>query len=180
MICLLQRSFTTPQSRRAVPVSSTLLNRPAPDFTSTAHNGQGVHLADYRGQKVVVLYFYPMDGTPVCTKEACSFRDAYEEFTQLGAVVIGVSADSPERHQAFAAERRLPFLLLSDQDGALRKAYQARAALGLMPGRITYVIDKAGVVRHVFSELFSAERHVAEALSVVRALIAENPPAPPT
>ena len=158
-------------------MSASLLNQPAPDFTSTAHNGQSVRLSDYRGQQVVVLYFYPKDGTPVCTKEACSFRDAFEEFTRLGAAVIGVSADSPQRHRAFAAERRLPFLLLSDTDGALRKAYGAQAALGMLPGRVTFVIDKSGVVRHEFSALFSADRHVREALDVVRALVAESPAA---
>ena len=113
-----------------------LLNQPAPDFTCEAHNGQRVRLADYRGRHVVVLYFYPMDGTPICTKEACSFRDSFEEFTKLGAVVIGVSADSLERHRAFAASRALSFLLLSDQDGFLQKAYQVPKTLGILPGRV--------------------------------------------
>ena len=153
---------------------STLLNQPAPDFTCAAHNGQAVRLADYRGKSVVVLYFYPMDGTPVCTQQACSFRDAFEEFTRLGAVVIGVSADSPDRHQAFAAGRALPFLLLSDQDGSLRRAYHVRKTLGLLPSRVTFVIDREGVVRHVFSALFSAQRHVDEALEIVRELVGEE------
>jgi peroxiredoxin Q/BCP len=155
-------------------MSAALLNQPAPDFTREAHNGQVVRLADFQGQRVVVAYFYPMDGTPVCTKEACSFRDAFEEFTQLGAVVIGVSADSPERHRAFAASRALPFLLLSDQDGALRSAFQVPKTLGIMPGRVTYVIDKAGIVRHVFSALWSGTRHVSEALKIVRELAQET------
>jgi peroxiredoxin Q/BCP len=151
-----------------------LLNQPAPDFAREAHTGQQVRLADFQGKSVVVLYFYPKDGTPVCTKEACSFRDAFEEFTKLGAVVIGVSADSPERHQAFAASRALPFLLLSDQDGTLQKAYRVPKTLGILPSRVTYVIDKAGLVRHVLSALFSADRHVAEALEVVRQLVRES------
>ncbi len=155
-------------------MTQTLLNQLAPDFAREAHNGQQVRLADYRGKQVVVLYFYPMDGTRVCTKEACSFRDAYEEFAQAGAVVIGVSGDSLERHRAFADRQRLPFLLLSDQDGLLRTAYQVPKTLAILPGRVTYVIDKSGIVRHVFSALFSAERHVAEALEVVRGLIREN------
>jgi thioredoxin-dependent peroxiredoxin len=155
-------------------VRSTLLDRPAPDFACQAHNGQQVRLADFRGRNVVVLYFYPMDGTPLCTKEACRFRDAFAEFTKLGAVVIGVSADSPERHRAFAASQALPFLLLSDQDGSLRKAYEVPKALGILPSRVTYVIDKAGVVGHVFSALFSGERHVTEALEVVRGLVREH------
>ena len=147
---------------------------PAPDFTAQVHNGEQVRLADYRGKSVVVLYFYPKDGTPVCTKEACSFRDAYEEFTKLGAVVIGVSADSPERHRAFASDRALPFLLLSDQDGSLRKTYQVPKTLGILPSRVTYVIDRQGVIRHVFSALFSGQQHVAEALNVVRTLIGQS------
>ena len=155
-------------------MTSPLLNQPAPEFAREAHNGQQVRLADYRGKNVVVLYFYPMDGTPVCTKEACSFRDAFEEFTKLGAVVIGVSADSSERHRTFATSRALPFLLLSDQDGLLRKAYQVPKTLGILPSRVTYVIDKAGIVRHFFSALFSAEQHVTEALGIVRELVREG------
>jgi thioredoxin-dependent peroxiredoxin len=151
-------------------MNSSLLNQPAPEFECRAHDGRQVRLADYRGEKVVVLYFYPMDGTPTCTKEACSFRDSYEEFTKLGAVVIGVSADSSQRHQAFAARQRLPFLLLSDQDGSLRKAYRVPKALRILPGRVTYVIDRAGTIRHVFSALFSARQHVDEALRIVREL----------
>jgi len=151
-------------------LTSPLLNQPAPDFVCEAHSGQQVRLADYRGRNVVVLYFYPKDGTPVCTKEACGFRDSFEEFTRLEAVVVGVSADSPKRHQAFAASRALPFLLLSDEDGSLRRAYQVPKTLGVLPGRVTFVIDKAGIVRHVFSALFSADRHVAEALKLVQEL----------
>jgi len=155
-------------------MTSPLLNQPAPDFTRATHNGRQIRLTDYRGKIIVVLYFYPRDGTPVCTKQACGFRDAFEEFTKFGAAVIGVSADSPERHQAFAAGRGLPFPLLSDADGSLRKAYQVPKTLGILPSRVTYVIDKAGIVRHVSRALFSAERHVAEALEAVRALVREG------
>ena len=142
----------------------------APDFTAQSQTGQTVSLVDYRGKSAVVLFFYPKDGTAVCTKEACSFRDSYEEFVQAGAVVIGVSSDSEESHQAFASGHRLPFILLSDAEGSLRKAYGVPKTLGIMPGRVTYVIDKEGIVRHVFSSQFAADRHVAEALAVVRQL----------
>src|SRR5689334_2839183 len=121
----------------------------APDFTSTAHTGQTVSLADYRGRQAVVLYFYPKDGTSGCTQQACAFRDAYEDFVKAGAAVIGVSGDSLERHEAFAQSQRLPFLLVSDTDGTLRKLYGVPKTLGLLPGRVTYVIDQAGIVRHV-------------------------------
>jgi len=142
----------------------------APDFTLASHTGADVSLADFRGQKAVVLFFYPKDGTPVCTQEACSFRDAYEDFVQSGAAVIGVSSDPVESHQGFARRQRLPFVLLSDPDGSLRKAFGVPKSLGLLPGRVTYVIDKDGIVRHVFSSQFSAERHVSESLAVVRQL----------
>jgi len=142
----------------------------APDFTSTSQAGEPVSLADFRGRKTVVLFFYPRDGTPVCTKEACSFRDAYEDFVQAGAVVIGVSSGSAESHQAFAASHRLPFLLLADVDGSLRKCFGVPKTIGFLPGRVTYVIDREGVVRHVFNSQFAADRHVEEALTVVRQL----------
>jgi peroxiredoxin Q/BCP len=142
----------------------------APDFTLQAHTGQRVSLAEFRNRKVVVLYFYPKDESAVCTKEACSFRDVYEDFVEAGAMVIGVSSDSIESHQAFAGEHRLPFVLLADTDGSLRRAYGVQSTLRIVPGRVTYVIDKQGVVRHIFRAQFSAARHAAEALSMVRHL----------
>lgn len=142
----------------------------APEFNLPAQDGRQVALADFRGQSAVVLFFYPKDESPICTKEACSFRDAYEDFVKAGAVVIGVSSDSAESHQAFAAHHRLPFLLVSDADGSLRKAYGVPKTMGVLPGRTTYVIDKEGVVRLVFNSQLSAVEHVAEALKMVREL----------
>jgi len=146
----------------------------APAVTAQAQNGQQISLADYRGKQVVVLYFYPKDGTPVCTKEACAFRDAYEDFVRAGAVVIGVSSDSLDRHQAFARGHQLPFLLLADEDNAIRKAFGVPKTLGLLAGRVTYVIDRQGVVRHVFSSQLAADRHVAEALEIVTQLARDS------
>jgi peroxiredoxin Q/BCP len=143
---------------------------PAPDFASEAHTGEQISLAKYHGQQVVVLYFYPRDNTPLCTTQACSFRDGYEDFKQLGAVVIGVSADSLERHRKFVAKQRLPFLLLSDADGKLRKAFGVPKTWGIIPGRVTYVIDKQGIIRHIFNAQFTADRHVSEAKAVVERL----------
>jgi peroxiredoxin Q/BCP len=140
----------------------------APEFSLPDAAGRTVSLADFRGKKPVVLYFYPKDDTPGCTKEACSFRDQYEDFTAAGAEVVGVSGDSSESHQKFAAKFRLPFTLLSDRDGAVRKRYGVPATLGLLPGRVTFVIDAGGVVRHVFNSQLQATRHVAEALAVLR------------
>ena len=143
----------------------------APDFTSAAQSGEQIRLSDFRHQQVVVLFFYPKDGSAICTKEACAFRDAYDQFAEVGAVVIGVSGDSAESHSAFAARHNLPFFLVSDTDGALRKAFGVPKTLGLLPGRVTYVIDKAGVVRLVFSAPMMADRHVSEALRVVGELV---------
>lgn len=142
----------------------------APDFTVPSQNGQQVSLADYRGKSAVVLFFYPKDGTAVCTKEACSFRDAYEDFVQAGAAVIGVSSDSVDSHQVFASGHRLPFVLMADTNGSLRKSFGVNKTLGILPGRVTYVIDREGIVRHIFSSQFAADRHVSEALAVVRQL----------
>jgi peroxiredoxin Q/BCP len=119
----------------------------------------------------VVLFFYPKDNSAVCTREACAFRDAYEDFVAAGATVVGVSSDTAESHQQFAAQHRLPFLLATDADGSLRRAFGVSKTLGIIPGRVTFVIDRQGVVRHVFSGQFVADRHVREALAAVRALV---------
>jgi peroxiredoxin Q/BCP len=157
-------------ARKEWNMASIQVGDRAPQFTAESQAGQPVNLTEFRGNKAVVLFFYPKDGTPVCTKEACSFRDAYEDFVKAGAVVIGVSSDSTESHQAFASGHRLPFVLLSDADGSLHKAFGVPKTMGILPGRVTYVIDTEGIVRHVFNSQFSADRHVSEALAVVRQL----------
>lgn len=146
------------------------LGATAPDFQKTSQTGDSVTLSQYRGNKAVVLYFYPKDETPGCTAEACSFRDNYEDFVEAGAVVIGVSSDSEESHRSFADHHRLPFVLVSDRDQAIRKAYGVPKTLGLLPGRVTFVIDRDGVVRHTFNSQLNAKKHVTEALSIVKSL----------
>src|ERR1700759_5494513 len=106
----------------------------APDFTLPAQNGEPVRLSDRLGQRVVVLYFYPKDDTRGCTAEACAFRDSHEVFTDAGAAVIGVSSDSVARHAAFAGRHELPFTLLSDEKGQVRKQYGVPTTLGVIPG----------------------------------------------
>lgn len=142
----------------------------APDAPLALHDGQSLRLASLWAERPVVLFFYPKDNTAVCTREACAFRDAYEDFVAAGATVVGVSGDSAESHRQFAAKHRLPFLLATDPDGALRRAFGVPKTLGLIPGRVTFVIDRQGVVRHRFSAQFAADRHVREALAAVRAL----------
>ena len=140
---------------------------PAPEFTLEDQNGKRVSLSDFRGRRNVIVYFYPKDDTPGCTREACSFRDQFQDFSDAGAEVIGISSDSPAAHRAFAAKYELPFTLLSDRDGTVRAAFRVPATLGLLPGRVTYVIDKQGVIRHAFNSQLSPTRHVAEALAVL-------------
>jgi peroxiredoxin Q/BCP len=142
----------------------------APDFTLPSQTGEPVSLSDYRGKRVVVLYFYPKDETRGCTAEACAFRDSHEVFTEAGAEVIGVSSDSVDRHEKFAGHHQLPFVLLSDEGGAVRKSYGVTKTLGFIPGRVTYVIDRDGVVQHVFSSMTNISQHVNDALAVVKRL----------
>ena len=146
----------------------------APDFSLPAQTGENVTLSQFRGKKNVVLYFYPKDETPGCTREACTFRDSYELFTDLGAEVVGVSADTVASHKAFAEHHSLPFTLLSDVDNMVRKLYGATSALGFTPGRVTFIIDKKGVVRRVFSSQLQPEKHIEEAREVLKKLDEEE------
>ena len=142
----------------------------APDFALDDQTGRRVALADFRGRKNVVVYFYPKDDTPGCTRESCAFRDQFEDFRDAGAEVLGVSSDSPESHARFAEKYSLPFTLLSDPGGKVRASFRVPATLGLLPGRVTYVIDKAGVIRHAFNSQLNPTQHVAEALRVLGTL----------
>jgi thioredoxin-dependent peroxiredoxin len=142
----------------------------APDSTLLSQSGEMVSLRDFLGRKPVVLYFYPKDDTPGCTKEACAFRDNFEEFRKLDAEVIGISSDSVESHRSFAKKHHLPFTLLSDGEGKVRRLYGVPNTLGLFPGRVTYVIDEEGVVRHIFSSQLGMEKHVEEALKALRSI----------
>lgn len=141
----------------------------APAFSASTHDGETVEIGGTL-DKTTVLYFYPADETPGCTAEACSFRDDYESFSEAGAMVVGVSRDSLDSHRKFAEHHRLPFKLLSDADGELRRKYGVKNTLGLLPGRVTFVIDTNGVVQHVFSSQLRATKHVGEALAVVQRL----------
>jgi len=125
--------------------------------------GDDVMLSEFFGKKNVVLYFYPKDETTGCTKEACTFRDNYEELTKLGAEVIGVSGQSVESHKSFASHYGLPFILLSDEGNKVRELYGVPSSMGIIPGRVTYIIDKKGMVRHIFNSQTQAQKHVEEA-----------------
>lgn len=149
-----------------------------PDVTLFDAAGKPVRLADRLGEKTLVVYFYPKDDTPGCTAEACSFRDQYEDFVAAGAEVIGVSSDDAESHARFAGRYKLPFLLLSDRNGAAARAFGVkRAMFGLLGGRVTFVIDRSGIVRDVHDSI-RAVGHVRESLEVVRKLEAGRAGAP--
>ncbi len=149
-----------------MPAASVTEGSTAPDFTLQSGDGSDVTLSQLRGQWVVV-YFYPKDDTPGCTAESCAFRDSHQDFTDAGAVVIGISSDSVESHKAFAAKHNLPFTLLSDAGSKVRKEWGVARTMGILPGRVTFVIDPDGVVRKVFSSQFKATAHQAEALAAI-------------
>ncbi|HLI05916.1 MAG TPA: peroxiredoxin [Ktedonobacteraceae bacterium] len=165
---------STPNEQRRPASNKVVVGDQAPDFTLPDQKGQPVSLSSFADKKDVVLYFYPKDFTPGCTAEACSFRDSYEVFKEVGAEVIGISSDSEQSHQDFASRHRLPFILLSDRDGSVRKRYGVSSLLGLLPGRVTFVIDKRGIVRHIFTAQFAAEQHVQEAMKVLQRLHREG------
>ena len=142
----------------------------APPFTLNDQRGTPVSLGDFAGRKNVVVYFYPKDDTPGCTKESCTFRDQYTAFTDVGAEVLGISSDSEQSHRAFAEKYHLPFPLLADTGGAVRKLFRVPKSLGLLPGRVTFVIDKRGIIRHVFNSQLNPTKHVDEAIQVLKTL----------
>lgn len=135
-----------------------------PSFELANQHGDIVSSDSFIGRPFVI-YFYPKDDTPGCTAEACSFRDQYEDFKDIGAEVIGVSADSPQSHLRFAEKHNLPFILLSDKNNELRSRFGVPSSFfGLFPGRVTYVVDNQGVVQHVFDSQLQAKKHVKEAI----------------
>ena len=151
----------------ASPMPAVAVGDKAPLFTATLQDGGTFDSASLSGRKSLVLFFYPKDNTPVCTQQACAFRDAYGQFVKADVEVIGVSSDSPASHRRFAEKHRLPFPIISDPDSALRKLFGVPRAWGIFPGRVTYVIDKEGVVRLVYNATLAAEPHVRKALEAI-------------
>ncbi len=138
---------------------------PLPLFSLKNQHGEKVSIEQFMGRPLV-LFFYPKDDTPGCTAQACGFRDAWDELREQDATVVGISADSPASHRAFAKKYELPFTLLSDEKNEVRRLFGVPGSLfGLLPGRVTYVVDAEGIVRHIFDSQFQARQHVQEALS---------------
>ncbi|MBW8327504.1 MAG: peroxiredoxin [Prolixibacteraceae bacterium] len=139
-----------------------------PHFILNDETHQPVDISSITG-RYLIIYFYPKDDTPGCVKEACSFRDSFQDLVDAGAVVYGVSSDKPDTHARFKAKYRLPFSLLSDTAGELRKLLGVPADLfGLLPGRVTYIFDPEGRLIQVFKSQLSPNLHVKEALKVIR------------
>jgi thioredoxin-dependent peroxiredoxin len=137
-----------------------------PMFSLKDQNGVVFDMVDHVGKRSMVIYFYPQDDTPGCTKEACAFRDAYKVFTDAGFELIGISSDDQASHKKFETKYNLPFTLLSDTENKVRRLFGAGE--GMFPGRVTYIIDKSGTVVHVYDSMAHAEEHVTEALKYVK------------
>ena len=142
----------------------------APDFALKAQDGRTVSLHDIDGKSSVVVYFYTKEFTVGCTAEAKAFSETYDDVLKMGAEVMGISSDSQETHDRFADSCHVKFPLLSDEGGKVREAYGVKTSFGLVPGRVTFVIDKTGVVRRVFSSQLNPARHVSEAVQELRSI----------
>ena len=142
-----------------------------PPFSLTDQNGKNFNINNLLTKKSLVIYFYPKDETAGCTKQACAFRDHYQDFKDAGAEVIGISSDSEDSHGSFADHHKLPFILLSDKDGFLRKEFGVPGdLLGLIPGRVTYIVDKQGTVKYIFNSQIRIEKHITESLRILKEL----------
>lgn len=146
----------------ALKVGDSLPSFKAKDTSGTVFDSQ-----NYIGKQPLVIYFYPKDNTPGCTAEACSFRDSYQDFKDLGAEVIGISADSVQSHFAFKSKFNLPFILLSDNDKKLRKLFGVENSLFFLPGRETFVADKNGIIIMIFNSM-SSKIHIQKALQILK------------
>lgn len=143
-----------------------------PSFQLKDQSGDNFDIDQYIGNTAMVIYFYPKDDTPGCTKEACSFRDAYEAFTDKNIKVIGISSDDVESHKNFAAKYNLPFTLLADTKSEVRGLFGVRDnAFGLIPGRVTYVIDKKGEIIFMYDSQLKAAKHIEESIKAIDAAI---------
>ena len=142
-----------------------------PTVSLKNQEGQTINIQDYIGSKNVIIYFYPKDNTAGCTKEACSFRDAMQDLNNLDCEVFGISADSVESHKQFANQFRLTFNFLSDVDNSVRKLFKVPANLfGLIPGRVTYIVNKEGKVVHIINSQMNPDKHIKETIEIVKGI----------
>ncbi|MFZ4521073.1 MAG: peroxiredoxin [Bacteroidales bacterium] len=159
-------TFSQSNTMSEIKIGSTI-----PLFALKDQNGTLFDISSVIGRKSMVIYFYPKDDSPGCTKQACTFRDQFEVFTEAGAVIIGISGQSVESHKEFAQKYRLGFTLLSDEGNKIRKLFGVPTNLfGLLPGRVTYIADKSGKVVYIFNSQTQATKHVDEALRILKGL----------
>ncbi len=149
---------------------SVKIGEKAPDFELTNQSGIKIRFFDMIGTENIVLFFYPMDSSPGCTAQACAFRDSYEVFQDYGAEVIGISSGDQKSHFNFVEKNKLPYTLLSDTGRKVRKLYGVPKTMGFIDGRVTYVIDKQGIIRHIFNSQLNFSGHVEEALSILKSI----------
>ncbi len=142
----------------------------APDFELFDQTESKIKLYSLIGKKRIVLFFYPKDNSPGCTREACAFRDSYEVFQEQGAEVLGISSDNEYSHKKFSEKYKLPYTLLSDKRGKVRKLYGVPKTMGILPGRVTYIIDKQGIVQYVFNSQLNFNGHVEKALNILKSI----------
>jgi peroxiredoxin Q/BCP len=140
-----------------------------PEFSLPDQHGRMFSVSSVLGKKNIVIYFYPKDDSPGCTKEACSFRDQYEVFKEINAEIIGISSDDVDSHKKFTEKYRLPYTLLSDGNNEVRKLFGVPSnLLGLIPGRVTYVVNKQGMVVYIFNSQMDAEKHIEESIKALK------------
>lgn len=156
---------------KSKPKKSLSIGDNVPKFQLLDQDGNNFSSNDFTGKQAMVIYFYPKDDTPGCTKEACKFRDEFEVFSDLNVKVIGISSDDVSSHKAFAEKFNLPFTLLADTEKETRRLFGVPAfGAGLIPGRVTYIIDKEGIVRYIFNSMTDAEKHIEESLEFLKNL----------
>ena len=159
------------QTTKLKNMDVTVVGSTVPSFSLKDQNGLDFNIESVKGKKNLVIYFYPKDDSPGCTKEACSFRDQFEVFKKEDALIIGISGQSVKSHLEFAKKHRLNYTLLSDEGNKVRKLFGVPTSfLGLLPGRVTYIVNKKGKVVFVFNSQLNAEKHIDEALRILKDL----------
>jgi peroxiredoxin Q/BCP len=152
-------------------MTKTEVGSPVPRFTLPDQDGNLFSVSSVIGKKNLVIYFYPQDDSPGCTAEACYFRDELEVFREADAMIIGISGQSVDSHKKFADKYQLGFTLLSDEGDKVRKLFGVPVNfLGLLPGRVTYIIDKTGTVVYIYNSQTQAKKHVDEAIRILKGL----------
>ena len=166
----LQENVSSVDLKKHLMTNPIQLGDKCPDFSLPNQSGEVIHLSDFLGKQKLVLFFYPKDDTPGCTKEACEFRDRYAEFLELGCAVFGISSDSEDSHIGFIEKHGLPYPLLSDRNKTVRKLFGVPGNLfGLIPGRVTYIINEKGIVIGVFNSQLDPIGHIDAALMLFQA-----------